>query len=250
MAPPRSRPEFTLYCRRALGEPVISLNIDDDQIEDRIDEALDFWRNFNHDAVQIVPFKHQITANNITNQYIEVNPNMISVEYIYPIGGEQSGGTASSLFSYEYQVRLSDYLQFGYVSNIADYYFTKLNIAQNDEIYTGQQPIQFNRHMDRIYPYWDWEQISEGQWIIIQCMIALDGETYTDIWTDRILQKYAIALMKRQWGTNLSKFAGTTLLGGVTFNGPEMYSQAMEEIKQIEEEMRNTYEEPPRFITG
>jgi hypothetical protein len=250
MALPNSREEFKKRCLYNLGDPVISINVDDDQVENRIDEALDFWRNFNHDAVQKVPFKHQITANNITDKYIAVNNDVIAIERILPMVGSSGITSGSSLFDLQYQIRLNDYLTYK-VTNPVDIYIMQTNLDLIDQVFNGEAPVQFNRHMNRIYPYWDWaNDVSEGDWIIIECLIALDGDTFTDIWTDRILTKYATALIKLQWGNNLKKFSGTKLLGGVTMDGQQMYNEAIEEIDKIEKEMRETYEEPPHFICG
>lgn len=250
MALPTTRAEFKSYCLKRLGEPVIEINVDDDQVEDRIDEALDYWRTFHHDAIQKIPLKHQITANNITNQYIDMNPDVIAVNRIYSTQTSSVGGSQSSLFDLQYQMRLNDYLSFRVTSPV-DMFLINRHFTLIDDIFSGEAPIEFNRKMNRIYPYWDWNRdVTAGDWIIIECSVQLDPDEYGLVWSDRMLIRYATALIKMQWGNNLKKYEGTRLLGGITMNGQQIYSEAVEEIKEIEEKIREEFEEPPIFITG
>jgi hypothetical protein len=118
-------------------------------------------------------------------------------------------------------------------------------------LFSGETPIRFNRHTDKLYIDWDWSaDIEVGEYIVIEGYIIVDPNTYTDIYNDRMLKKLATAYIKRQWAANMSKFAGMQLPGGVTMNGIAMYQDAMNEIKDIEELIRNTHEEPPQFLVG
>lgn len=250
MSVPRNRNEFIDHCKRRLGWPVIDLDgLEDDQIEDRVDEALAYWRKFHHDAVQKTYMKHQITQTDIDNQYIPANNDVFGVTRVFPTGGSSGSGNIN-MFDYRYQLRLNDFSTFQAGSHI-DYYLINQHINQIDMMYVGEIPFNFNRHMDRVYLYWDWvNDAILNEYIILEVDVALDEETFTDIWSDDILQEYATALMKRQMSQPLKLFGGTVMLGGVAYNGQEMYAEATQEIAELRQRIREEYEVPPHFITG
>lgn len=248
---PSNRTEFRDYCLRKLGKGVIEINIDPDQIEDRIDEALDFWRNFHHDAVERIYLQHQITSTDITNKYIDANNELImGVTRIFPANGT-SGSGKINMFDLRYQIRLNDFSSFYVASNShLDYYLIRRQLEQIDMFYVGEAGMEFNKISNRIYMYWDWDRVIEGEYLIMECQVALDPASYARIWSDRMLQRYTIALLKQQWAQNMSKFQNVQLLGGIMMNGQEMFNQATDEIEKLEEQIRETFQEPPRFIVG
>lgn len=246
---PATREQFKNYCLRKLGQNVIDLNVDDDQVEDRIDEAIKYYRDFHHDATMRIYLPHQITANNITDRYIPVNENLIAVNRILPAGGSSGAGNIN-MFDLRYQLRLNDYLTFQ-IPTTLDLYLLNRQLSMIDEMYVGTPPIEFNRVTKRIYPYWDWDvDVTEGEYIIIEGLTAVDPDSFTDMWADRMLQKLATAYIKHQWGSNMSKFTSTKLFGGVEYNGQQIKDEAAAEIKEIEQEIRDAWEEPPRMIVG
>lgn len=246
---PTNRAQFREYCLRALGKGVIEINIDPDQIEDRIDEALDFWRNFHHDATQRVYLQHQITQTDKDNQYIPVNNDVLAITRIFRSGGSSGSGNIN-MFDLRYQIFLNDFVSFRATAHL-DYFLIRQYLAQIDELFVGEIPITFNRHTDRLNLHWDWEvDAVVGQYIIIEALVELDVDTYPQVWSDRMLQKLCIAYLKRQWGTNMSKFDVIQLLGGAQLRGGEIYSEAMQEIETLEQKIRDEFEEPPRFIVG
>jgi len=247
MSVPSSREQLKDWCLRQLGFPVIEINVDDDQVEDRIDEALQYFQEFNYDGVERWYLKHQITSDNITNQYIPITENIIGVTRIFPVG---STNASVNMFDLRYQLRLHELYDFTSTSYV-NYTITQQHIRTLDMLFSGETPIRFNRHTDKLYIDWDWSaDIEVGEYIVIEGYIIVDPNTYTDIYNDRMLKKLATAYIKRQWAANMSKFAGMQLPGGVTMNGVAMYQDAMNEIKDIEELIRNTHEEPPQFLVG
>ena len=247
MSVPSSREQLKDWCLRQLGFPVIEINVDDDQVEDRIDEALQYFQEFNYDGVERWYLKHQITSDNITNQYIPITENIIGVTRIFPVG---STNASVNMFDLRYQLRLHELYDFTSTSYVS-YTLTQQHIRTLDMLFSGETPIRFNRHTDKLYIDWDWgADIEVGEFIVIEGYIIVDPQSYTDIYNDRMLKKLATAYIKRQWGANMSKFAGMQLPGGVTMNGVQIFQDAQNEIKEIEELIRNTHEEPPQFLVG
>ena len=248
MARPNSREAYKQYCLRNLGSPVIDINVDDEQLEDRIDEALQYYRDYHYDGVEHDYLKHQITAADIAYQYINIPENIQGIVRIFDI--DDTGIGASSLFNVRYQIHLNDLFDFS-SATYAPYVSTLTNIAMMEEIFVGKKPIRFNRHTDKLFIDMSWnEDIKEGEFIIIEAYRVVDPDTHTDVWNDRWLLRYGTALFKRQWGENLSKFAGVQLPGGITLDGPRISQEARDEILNLEQEMITSYSLPVHDMSG
>lgn len=252
MARPTSRETLITYCLRKLGEPVIEVNIDDDQIEDRIDDAIQFYQEYHSDAVKRVFVKHQITAEDITNQYITLPEALISIFRVFPISSSTSSG--SDLFSMEYQLRMNDLKAIGGNGpNLLDYEMTKQYMSTIDMVLNGMgQQITFTRHMNRLSIEVNWLQagLREGVYIILEGYQTIDPNAYPDIYNDMMLKKHATSLLKQAWGQNLIKFEGMQLPGGITISGRAMIDDANAEIQKIEEEYDSKYSFPPDMFVG
>ena len=247
MASVTTREQLKDYCLRRLGAPVIEINVDDDQIEDRIDDAFQFYREYHFDAVEKVYLKHQMTAEDISNQYITVPDLVVGVERILPFTNRSDG---TNIFSIRYQILLNDLYSL-MSTNLIYYYQVKQELELINQVLVGVKPIRFNRHMNRLYVDMSWpEDADVGTWIIIECWRILDPDTYRDVYNDMFLKRYCTALFKRQWGENLKKFQGVQLPGGVTINADQIYQDAIAEITQIETEMQSRFELPVDFFTG
>jgi hypothetical protein len=245
MSIPSSREQLKDWCLRQLGFPVIEINVDDDQVDDRIDEALQYFQQFHFDGVERWYLKHQITQENKDNGYIPITENIIGVTRIFPVG---STNASVNMFDLRYQLRLHELYDFTSTSYV-NYVLTMQHIRTLDMLFSGETPIRFNRHTDKLYIDWDWaNDVDVGEWVIIEGYIIVDPNTYTDIYNDRMLKKLATAYIKKQWGANMSKFAGMQLPGGITMNGIQIFQDAVAEIKELEELIRDTYEEPPQFL--
>lgn len=243
-----TRADFKQYCLRALGQGVIKINVTDQQVEDRIDEALKYYGDFHFDASNKVYYKHQITSDDVANKYVTVPESIIGVSRIFPPQG-LAMGSIQDPFSFQYQLAMSDLLSATNTS-IVPYYTARMQVALIEEVMVGQKPIQFSRHQDRVYVNMDWANVRVGQWIVFEATEALDPEEWSDIWADRWLARYTEALIKRQWGNNMKKFSGVQMLGGTMLNGQQIYDEADAEIKALEEEMNWTWSNPPEMLIG
>src|SRR6056300_136570 len=268
MATPSSREQLKQYALRALGKPVIEINADDDQLEDRIDEALQYFAQYHYDGIRRTYLKYQytqadydrinadtsesVTKNSVTttwkegNAFIVVPESVISVINIFPYSNKGN----LNLFDVRYQLRLNDLYDFSSTS-IINYDVVLRHLDFLDHILVGEKPLRFNQHDNRLYIDQDWKNdLQVGEYLVIECYRKLDPESYTDIYNDIHLKRYVTALIKRQWGVNLSKFNGVTMVGGVTLNGGEIYQQAIQEIEKLETDIRETYELPSHMIMG
>ena len=251
MATPASRTALSDYCLRALGHPVIEVNLDDDQIEDRIDEAVQYFQEYHSDAIIRNYRKHVVTADDITNEYISVPENLLFIKRVLPVKNSNTGGT--DIFSLDYQLHMNDLYGLRDPGDLVSYELTKQYMSLIDMKINGvTEQITFNRHRDRIeIPGFKWgTDISAGQYIVIEGYETVDPEAYTDVYNDMWLKKYCTALYKRQWGQNLIKFEGMVLPGGVTLNGRQIFDDATADIEKLEERIRLDHEFPPDFFVG
>jgi hypothetical protein len=246
MAVPTSRSEFKEYCLRSLGKPVIEINVDDDQVEDRIDQALKYYWDYHFDGTEKIYYRHQITSDNVANKYIILPENIIGAVRIFNIGDPM---VTNNLFDIRYQIALNDLYTLTSVSMIP-YYMMFQHIQLLEQLLVGQQPIRYNRHTDKLSIDMDWGKVNVGNYLIVEAYQVLDPDVYTDAWGDRWLALYTTALIKKQWGSNLTKFSGLQLPGGVQFNGDKIYNDAVAEIEQMEKEMMSSYSLPAYDMIG
>ena len=247
MSVPATREQLKDWCLRQLGFPVVEINVDDDQVEDRIDEALQYWQDFHFDGMERWYTKHQITSTDKTNEYITMPEGSFAVTRIFALG---STNASVNMFDLRYQMRLHELYDFTSTSYV-NYTLTMQHIRTLDLLFSGETPIRFNRHTDKLYIDWAWDtDIEIGEYIIIEGYVNIDPTTYTDAFNDRMLKKLTTAYIKKQWGANMKKFGGMQLPGGVLLNGKETFDEAVTEIAELELMIRQTYEEPPAFIIG
>jgi hypothetical protein len=248
MAMPSSRQELIDYCLRSLGHPVIEINIDPDQIEDRIDEAFQHYREYHYDAVELVYLKQEVTANVISNQYVTLNDSITGVTRVLPFSSKTTSGM--DMFDIRYQILVNDLYSLQ-STDLIYYHQVRTHLQLIQDLLIGIKPIRFNRHQNRLHVDMDWNNdIKEGEFIIVEAYRILDPSTFTDVYNDGYLKQYATALIKRQWGINLKKFEGVQLPGGVTLNGQKIFDEAMEEIQILKDEVKSTYQLPVDFMTG
>ena len=270
MAIPTSKSTFKEYCLRNLGKGVIDINVSDDQADDRIDEALQYFAQYHYDGIERMYLKYKITATDIarwkTNatttatdtvdtsitssfeegkNFIPIPSSVVSILNIFPF----DDSSTNNMFDIRYQLRLNDLYDFSSTS-IIQYEMTMQQLDLLSHLLVGEVPIRFNQHQNRLYLDMDVEDVTEDEYLIIECYSKLDPNTYTDIYDDIYLKRYATALIKRQWGANLSKFSGVAMLGGVTMNGETIYSQATEEIDKLEEQIQLAFETPVNYMIG
>jgi len=324
MAAPNSKATLTDHCLRALGYPVIEINVDDDQVEDRVDEALQFYQHYHSDAVEKVYLKHKVTNSEIeftaasngtfvkgeiitggtsgASSVIESVTSTTKIRYnaltdfskVFAVGDVVTGGTSgatgtikasgitigdiengyittpelvqdvldvfpieeattsTNMFDIKYQMHLNDIYSLGFLGSLSEYVMTQQWLSLLDMVIDDStKHLSFDKHKDQLRIDMDWnKEVDRDDYLIIECNRVIDPDTYTEVYNDYFLKRYATALIKRQWGTNLLKFEGMQMPGGVTFNGRQLFDDANEEILRLEEECRLNWEQPVDFYTG
>ena len=270
MAIPTSKSTFKDYCLRALGSGVIDINVSDEQLDDRIDEALQYFAQYHYDGIKRTYLKYKLTAADKTrlsainpgtetatqssvsttwyedNNYLVVPSSIVSVINIFPFSDKGN----LNLFDVRYQLRLNDLYDFSSTS-VINYDIVLRHLDFLDHILVGEKPLRFNQHENRLYIDMDWtNDLQTDEWLVIEAYRKLDPATYTDVWNDIYLKRYTTQLFKKQWGANLSKFNGVTMVGGVTLNGQQIYSEAQADLDKLEKEIRESYELNPTFMIG
>lgn len=281
MAQPASRQQLIDYCKRKLGAPVLEINVADEQIDDLVDDAIQFFQERHFDGVGQVYLKYKITQDDIdrgrapggdssvgiattsastsivgtattfnyneSSNYLQVPPDVIGITKIYQFDG--SNTTTNNMFSVKYQLFLNDIYYWG-STEILTYAMTKTYLEDLDFVLNTQKQIRFNQRMDKLYLDIDWGSVTVDDYIVIDCYRALNPNDYSRVWNDSFLKSYLTSLIKRQWGQNLIKFQGVKLPGGIELNGRQIYDDAQKEIEVIMEKMSNTYELPPLDMIG
>ena len=281
MAKPTTRQELKDYAYRQLGAPVLDINIDDDQADDLMDDAIQFFNERHYNGVEKMYLKHELTQEDIdrgkadgtsgvgivttsvnsssvsglgtvtsnwyeNSNFIPVPDSVIGVEKVFKF---DSSTISSGMFSIKYQLFLNDLYQFNSI-DLLQYSMVKTYLEDIDFLLTTDKQIRFNQRQDRLYLDIDWAAEEAGQYIVLECWRALDPTAYSQIYNDPWLKKYLTALLKKQWGQNLIKFKGVRLPGGIEFNGSEIYEDGQREIDTLLEKMTSEYEVPPLDMIG
>ena len=283
MAQPASRQQLIDYCKRQLGAPVLEINVADEQLNDLVDDAVQYFQERHFDGVAATFLKYKLTQNDVdrgrarggnndptagittttatatiddvamefdweeNSNYLQVPPEVIGVTKIFHYDG--TNAMSSGMFSIKYQMFLNDIYYWG-ATELLTYAMTKTYLSDIDFLLTTQKQIRFNQRQDRLYMDVDWSNVQVGDWIIMDCYRAMNPADYTRVWNDSFLKKYLTQLVKRQWGQNLLKFQGVKLPGGVELNGRQIYDDAQKELDNLKEQMSNTYELPPLDMVG
>jgi len=250
MVAPTSRETLIEYCLRDLGAPVLEINVDPDQLEDRVDEALQYYQEYHGDATYRDYIAHQLTDSDLSNEFIPIGTDVLFVNRLFPIRG---GQIRKDFFDIKYQLHLNDIANLQtYMGDMAYYEQIQQYLSLIDMKLNGTPQIEFNRKMDRIYIFGDLTDgdLEVGDYVVYEAYRVVDPNTFNQIWNDKWLKKYTTALIKKQWGSNLIKFEGMQLPGGVTINGRQIYEDALQEIEKLEEDIRLSAEFPPDFYVG
>lgn len=316
MATPKTRAQFKDYCLRALGHPVIQINVDDDQVDDRIDQALQFFNDYHYDGAEKVYLKHQITQEDIDRNWIYVPDTIAFITAILPF---DQASSSINMFDLRYQLRLHDLYDFTSVSYVS-YEITMQHLQTLNLLFSGVPQFRFNKHGNKLRLDIDWSRdVKVGEYVVAECYRIMDPDSISltgtstisntsntvigtstifdqevipgdevlfgtelrrinkiispteievdrpfltndtvsmstvgvsDVWNDRWLKKYATALIKKQWGNNLSKFSGIMMPGGVTLDGVRIFTEASEEIEKLEETLISTNVLPGDMFIG
>ena len=279
MAKPSTRQGLIDYCLRRLGAPVLEINVDDDQIDDLVDDAIQFFNERHFDGVEKMYLKYKITSDDINrgrakgtdgvgivtttgtstivgtattfsfyenSNYIQVPDSVIGIERIFKLDTSSISG---GMFSIKYQLFLNDLYYFNSVE-LLQYSMVKSYLEDIDFLLTTDKQVRFNKRQDRLYLDIDWGSQTANDFIVLECYRALDPASFTQIYNDSFVKKYLTALIKRQWGQNLIKFNGVKLPGGIELNGRQLYEDAERELEDIKQRMTMEYELPPLDFIG
>ena len=235
------------YCLRELGEPVVEINIDEQQIEDRVDEAIEYWRQHHYDGVEKVYLKHEVSEQDVLSKSIPINDLIYGVTRVFPIAA--GTGTSKSIFDLQYQLRLNDLYDLTSTSII---YYSQVmsHLALLDMELNGKTLYRFNRLTNKLYIDENWvDNIAPGTFLLVECYRVLDPNDAPRMYGESWLKHYLTALLKKQWATNIKKFQGLQLPGGVTIDGDKLYQEAKEEIDKLESDLRDK-SAPLEFFMG
>ena len=280
MAKPSTREGFKDYCLRQLGAPVLEINVDDDQIEDLVDDALQFWQERHFDGTESQYLKYKITQDDIdrgkarvgnqgagittttdsatitgssvgfnfeeNSNFLKIPEDVIGVNKVFRF---DSSSISSGMFSVKYQLFLNDIYWLG-ASELLSYSMVKSHLETIDRLLTTDKQIRFNKTQGKLYIDIEWNNATVDDYIIIDCYRALDPSTNQLVWNNYFLKRYATALIKRQWGQNLIKFQGVKLPGGIELNGRPIYEDAERELTELRQAMISEYELPPFDLIG
>lgn len=252
MAQPTTRQEFIDYCRRRLGEPVIEINVDDDQVDDRVDEAIEYWQQYHGDGQWRSYFPLLLDQTHINTGFYTLNSDnkVLEVIRILPL---RAGSTTRNFFDFKYQFMLNDFAQMTtLIGDLAYYDQLMTYISTLDMQLSGTPQMEFVYNQDRLYFYGDTVDgdLKAGDYIIVEAIIKVDPTADSKAWRNDWLKRYATALIKHQWGSNLIKFEGMQMPGGVMLNGRQIFDDATAEIEKLHEEIRLSHELPPDFFVG
>lgn len=251
MAPPNSRDTLIDYCKRRLGDPVLEINVDEDQIEDRVDEALQYYQEYHSDATTRTYMKHAVTQTDINNEYIPISSDILYVSKVFPLSS--SFNSSFNFFDIKYQMMLNDIADLqNFAGDLAYYEQMQQYLSLLDMKLNGHPQTQWSRHQDRLYIFGDFNDndIKVGEYIVAEVYTLVDPDTHTSIYNDLWLKEYTTALIKQQWGMNLIKFEGVQLPGGVVLNGRQLYDDATTEIENLRQRIREEHEFPADFFVG
>ena len=285
MAKPTTKQELIDFCLRKLGAPVLEVNVDDEQLDDLADDAIQLFNERHFDGVERMYLKYKLTQEDIdrgkannkdgsentvgivttsatsttisgygtttsnwyeTSNFIQVPDSVLGVERIFKFDTSSISG---GMFSIKYQLFLNDLYNFNSV-NLLQYTMTKTYLEDIDFLLTTDKQVRFNKRQDRLYLDIDWKAENEGTFLIMDCYRALDPESFSGVYNDSFLKKYLTAIIKKQWGQNLIKFQGVKLPGGVELNGRQLYDDAERELDSIQQRMMTEYELPPLDMIG
>ena len=279
MAKPTTRQELVDYCLRQLGAPVLEINVADEQIDDLVDDALQYFNERHYDGVERMYLKYKVTQNDIdrgkadspggpgivtttgtssidgaattfnfyeSSNYIQVPDSVIGIERIFKFDTSSISG---GMFSIKYQLFLNDLYYFNSVE-LLQYSMVKSYLEDIDFLLTTDKQIRFNKRQNRLYLDIDWSSQAKDTFFVIDCYRALDPTDFSKVYNDSFLKKYLTSLIKRQWGQNLIKFNGVKLPGGIELNGRQIYDDAEKELQDIKQRMSMEYELPPLDFIG
>ena len=281
MAKPSTRQGLIDYCLRQLGAPVLEINVADEQIDDLVDDTIQYFNERHYDGVEKMYLKYKITQDDIdrgratgttgvgivtttgtstnisgvgtitsnfyeNSNFIQVPDSVIGIEKVFKF---DTSTISSGMFSIKYQLFLNDLYYFSSI-DLLSYSMTKSYLEDIDFLLTTDKQVRFNKRQDRLYLDIDWGEKTKDTFLVLECYRALDPESFSQVYNDTFVKKYLTALLKKQWGQNLIKFQGVKLPGGIELNGRAIFEDGQRELEDIKQKMSSEYELPPLDCIG
>lgn len=248
---PSSREDLKQYCLERCGAPVITINIAPQQVDNAIDDALQYWQEYSLDAQERTYFIHQLTQQDIDNRYIVMPDNIFSVLNVF---GASPNSSVGMLFNVQYHITADAILgmtKAGGGGGASSYFIAKQYLTDMNYLFNPDSPFRYRIHSHKLFIDTDWSiRFAVGTYVMVECYAILDPAVYSGVWGDWRLRELAAAMVKRQWGDNLRKFANVPLPSGVVLNGESIYQSAVEEIAQIKQDYIFNFDEPMGFYVG
>ena len=272
MAKPNSKDGLKEYALRKLGKPVLEINVDDDQVDDLIDDAIQYFHERHGEGIDRVFLKHKLlevekttltgvastttvtsTQGGIPSLEYEENANFLplpdSVIGVNKVFKMDSSSISDGLFNIKYQIFLNDLYYYGAI-DLLNYAQVKSYLETIDYLLNPDTQVRFNKKNSKLYLDIDLKELTDNHYLIIDCYRVVDPESETAVYNDHWLKQYTTSLIKRQWGQNLIKFQGVKLPGGLELNGRQIYDDAVAEIEKHEEKLMTEYAFPPLDMVG
>lgn len=190
-----------------------------------------------------------ISFGDTDNHSIPIDDSIVGVQRVFPFDHAQSD---VNMFDVRYQLHLNDIYDLGATNSMINYDFVQRKISLLEDKFNQAPQFQFNRHTDRLHLNIDWEdeEAKHDKFILLEVYKIVDPEVYSQIYNDMFLKQYCTLLIKKQWGSNLIKFDGMQLPGGVTLNGRQLYDDAVQELLTVREQMQLNYQLPDDMMVG
>ena len=263
---PASKTELKNYALRRLGYPTIDINVATEQLDDLIEEAIDYYQEYHYSGSYKAFLRIEVTEAIKTaaqeyaqegssawygiKNYVDTAPGTLGINHVYTSIGASSI-VPGNIFNIKYQIFLNDIYAMTH-GHILHYFLTSQYLETLDFVTYSQanRRVKWNEHQGRLYLDMDWGEMNVGDYLLVDCNMRQDPDTYTSMYNDNWLKDYVEALFQQQWGRNLSKYDGIQMIGGVTLNGRKILDDASQFKKDLEEEVRDRYELPPLDAVG
>ena len=243
------RNAFGMYCLRKLGAPVIRINVSPDQIEDRIDEAIQVWHEKHYDATEKLWVAYKLTADDISSGQITIPSDIHIIDAMIPMSTIYNKNNSDGIFSYQYQFTMAN-LSPWQPLDMLNYYITMTHLGEMNDLINTTERFEYTKHKNKLIVYRGFSNMKVDDTMCFHAHKKILPDTDSAAWEDKWLKQYATALIKQQWGSNMKKHGEIQLLGGVTVNGQQIFDEATIELKELEEALTATYEEPVSFQLG
>ncbi|ASD50362.1 head-tail adaptor Ad2 [Acidovorax phage ACP17] len=246
----KSRIAFAQYCLRKLGDPVVEINVDEAQIDDAIDDALDMFWEYHADGSTQLFLKHQVTQEDLDSGSFQVPDNVLNVIRVLSLGGGGGSPGIAGMENLQYVAYFSDLISRIPTGGMASYAINMSYLNSVTDMFNAEKLIQFNKHQDRLIIQGGTPGLAVGDFVVYEAVVINDPKVHPETWNNWWLKAYTTALIKKQWGVNLGKYRDVTLPSGLTINGEAIRNEGITEVAELEQRLRDEFQEPPDFYIG